>query len=136
MIGSPELCHGPEASLARRGSSDAKVRQRQACEILKRGHRCGEGVTDIPMSEVKVSVWRVQCGVGVEVKSAALGPRLPGPNSARPRPSCVTKQTPNFSVLSCSICEMREMIAPTHGAAMWMKSCNTCTDLRAGQVSS
>lgn len=34
----------------------------------------GEGVTDIPMSEVKVSVWRAQRGVGVEVKSTALGP--------------------------------------------------------------
>lgn len=38
------------------------------------GTGVGEGVTDIPMSEVKVSVWRAQRGVGVEVKSTALGP--------------------------------------------------------------
>lgn len=75
MIRKPgALWPDPEASPARSGSSEGKVRQRQACEILKRGHRCGEGVTDIPMSEVKVSVWRVQRGVGVEVESAALGP--------------------------------------------------------------
>lgn len=87
------------------------------------------------MSEVKLSVWRAQRGVSVEVKSTALGPDCLALTS-QPLPSCATKQTPNFSVLSCSICEIREMIAPTHGAAMWMKSCNTCTDLRAGQVSS
>lgn len=28
---------------------------------------------DIPMSEVKVSVWRAQRGVSVEVRSTALG---------------------------------------------------------------
>lgn len=61
----------------------------------------------------------VRCrGCGEEHSSGA---RLPGPNPAQPLPSCVTKQVPNSAVRTCPICEMKEMVAPTHVAAIWKK---------------